>query len=196
MPYTLMKGLGWFAAAFVLGIVIGWLLRAVSAKRQVARARANQVDMVEMERMRGRIANLEPVVAERDRLQAELDALRGAPPGPVEQQPPPPAQLPVTPDLAAAAVVLGHPVTLDDLKEIPGIGPNVEDLCHGIGIRTWFDLSTTEASLLHTMLVDAGPRFRTHDPSLWPEQARLLAAGRWEEFRKLGESAATESNGT
>jgi len=196
MPYTLMKGLGWFAAAFVLGIVIGWLLRAVSAKRQVARARANQVDMVEMERMRGRIANLEPVVAERDRLQAELDALRGEPPGPVEQQPPPPAQLPVTPDLAAAAVVLGHPVTLDDLKEIPGIGPNVEDLCHGIGIRTWFDLSTTEASLLHTMLIDAGPRFRPHDPSLWPEQARLLAAGRWEEFRRLGESAATDSNGT
>ena len=195
MPYTLMKGLGWFAAAFVLGIVIGWLLRAVSAKRQVARARANQVDMIEMERMRGRIANLEPVVAERDRLQAELEALRGEPPGPAEHSPPP-AQLPVTPDMAAAAVVLGHPVTLDDLKVIPGIGPNIEDLCHGIGIRTWFDMSTTEASLLHTMLVDAGPRFRTHDPSLWPEQARLLAEGRWDEFRQLGESAATESNGT
>src|SRR6476646_6114655 len=90
MPYTLMKGLGWFAAAFVLSIVIGWLLRAVSAKRQVARARANQVDMVEMERMRGRISNLEPVVAERDRLQAELDALRGEPPGLVEQKRPPP----------------------------------------------------------------------------------------------------------
>ena len=38
MPYTLMKGLGWFLIALVLGIVIGWLLRSVVAKRQVAPA--------------------------------------------------------------------------------------------------------------------------------------------------------------
>jgi uncharacterized membrane-anchored protein YhcB (DUF1043 family) len=76
MPYTLMKGLGWFLAALVLGIVIGWLIRSVAARRQVAKARAQQVDAIELERLRGRIANLEPVVAERDQLRAELDAGR------------------------------------------------------------------------------------------------------------------------
>ena len=66
-------------------------------------------------------------------------------------------------------------------------------LCHGIGIRTWQDLSTTEVSLLRTMLLDAGPRFRTHDPSTWPEQARLLAEGRWDEFAAFVESGQPSS---
>jgi hypothetical protein len=37
------------------------------------------------------------------------------------------------------------------------------------------------------MLHDAGPRFRSQDPSTWPEQAALLADGRWAEFRALAE---------
>ena len=63
MPYTLMKGLGWFVAALVIGIVIGWLIRSFTARRQVARARAQHVDALEMERLRGRIANLADIAA-------------------------------------------------------------------------------------------------------------------------------------
>ena len=96
--------------------------------------------------------------------------------------------------MAAASAVLGHAVVADDLTVIPGIGPNVEQLCHGIGIRTWYDLATTEALLLHTMLVDAGPRFSTHDPSLWPEMARLLSEGQWQEFKDMSQAGA-DSNG-
>ena len=70
--------------------------------------------------------------------------------------------------------------------------PAVEELCQGIGIRTWFDLATTEASLLRTMLVDAGPRFSTLDPSLWPEMARMLAGAEWQEFKEL--SLGVDSN--
>jgi hypothetical protein len=82
----------------------------------------------------------------------------------------------------------------DDLTVIPGISPPVEELCHGIGIRTWYDLATTEASLLRTMLVDAGPRFSTLDPSLWPEMARLLSGAEWQQFKDMSESGV-ESNG-
>ena len=175
MPYTLMKGLGWFVAALVIGIVIGWLIRSVTARRQVAKARSQHPDTIELERLRGRIANLEPVVAERDRLRAELEVARGAP-------------APTSAETRLPDVGLGQPVVQDDLTVIPGIGPNVEQLCHGIGIRTWYDLATTEASLLRTMLVDAGPRFSTHDPSLWPEMARLLSEGRWQEFRDMSQA--------
>jgi hypothetical protein len=192
MPYTLMKGLGWFVAALVIGMVIGWLIRSVTARRQLAKARSQHPDTVELERLRGRVANLEPVLAERDQLRAEIDAMRGAPP-PVNADAGPP-DVHVTPDIAAAAALLGRPVVPDDLTMIPGIGPNVERLCHGIGIRTWYDLSTTEASLLRTMLVDAGPRFSTHDPSLWPQMARLLSEGRWQEFRDMSKNGA-DSNG-
>lgn len=208
MPYTLMKMLVWLVLAVLLGIVTGWMLRNVTARRQVSRARSQRSDVAELERLRGRVANLEAAVAERDRLAAELDACRAeraeraapaaapafaavsdvaavsdapaAEPEPVEV-----TSVPAAPDLAAAAVVLGKAIELDDLKVIEGIGPKIEDLCHGIGIRTWFDLSTIEASLLRTMLDDAGSRFKMHDPTSWPKQAELLANGRWEEFKTL-----------
>ncbi len=192
MPYTLAKGFVWIALAVLLGIVIGWLLRSIAAKRQIARARADQTDQAELERLRGRVANLEPAVAERDRLREEVrrlsDAADAEPAAP-DRAPPdesvPAADAPGSPDVAAAAAVLGRSITLDDLTVVEGIGPKIEELCHGIGIRTWFDLSTIEVSLLRTMLADAGPRFRTHDPTTWPEQAGLLAHGRWDEFVAL-----------
>jgi predicted flap endonuclease-1-like 5' DNA nuclease len=210
MPYTLMKGLAWILLALLLGIVIGWALRHVVAKRQIARARNHHVDTVEMERLRGRVANLEPLVAERDRLRAEIDAAaqKRTKRKPEISAPPPrfldsadgaggaadaesvPGGPSAAPDLAAAAAVLGRVITFDDLKVVEGIGPKLEELCHGIGIRTWYDLSTTEVSLLRTMLADAGPRFRAHDPGTWPEQARLLAEGRWQEFTALTDALA------
>jgi len=186
--------------------------RPLIAKRQIARARNHHVDTVELERLRGRLANLEPVVDERDRLQAELAASKAeldaarAGPGATEdvqgvaavaavaavesvtstdEDSAERASPAAAPDVAQAQTVLGTPITLDDLKVIEGIGPKVESLCHGIGIRTWFDLSTTEVSLLNTMLADAGSGVASHDPSTWPEQAGLLAAGRWDEFKAL-----------
>lgn len=162
MPYTLSMGLLWVALAVLLGIVIGWLMRSVVARRQLERARANHLDNVELERLRARVAELE-----------------AAPPG---------ADAPAPMDaseLAEAAAVLDRPVRRDDLTVVEGIGPTVAELCVGIGIQTWSDLADTEVSLLRTMLHDAGPRFRTHDPSTWPTQARLLADERWAEFRSL-----------
>lgn len=192
MPYTLMKGLIWILLALLLGIVIGWLLRSVTARRQIIRARAHNVDMAELERLRGRVANLEPIVAERDRLLMEQAASStgeytqqsdvAAEPPPIESASPP-----ARPDVETGRAVLGRPIELDDLKVVEGIGPKIEELCHGIGIRTWWDLSTTEVSLLRTMLDDAGTRFRTQEPGTWPEQAKLLASGRWDEFRALTE---------
>lgn len=99
--------------------------------------------------------------------------------------PPDASQSAPVPDVGTATAVLGAAITLDDLKLIEGIGPKIEELCHGIGITTWADLATTEVSLLRTMLNDAGPRFRTHDPGTWPQQAGLLASGRWAEFKTL-----------
>lgn len=196
MPYTLMKGLVWVLLAVLLGIVVGWLLRSVAAKRQVERARAANLgtaDQDELERLRNRVANLEPVVNERDRLKGELDAERQR-----AANPPPAAEAvqpligstseesepvsPVSTDIAAAAAVLGKRIERDDLTVVEGIGPKIAELCHGIGITTWAELSVTEVSLLRTMLTDAGQRFKAHDPSTWPEQAGLLAQGAWAEF--------------
>lgn len=202
MPYTLSMAFMWVTLAVLLGIAIGWLMRSVVAKRQIERARSNHLDNVELERLRTRIAELEPerdalraerdsLRSERDAARAELERLRSAAVAPEPDggaRPDDGGQHHPADDTAAAAV--GPEVTPDDLTVIQGIGPKVAELCSGIGITTWNDLAATEVSLLRTMLHDAGPRFRTHDPSTWPQQARLLADGRWDEFRALSQELA------
>lgn len=180
MPYTLVKALLWLVLAFGLGLTIGWLLRSVAAGRQRKRARGRSDDTAELERLRGRVANLETEL-EAARAQISTPAIGDDPPQPSEA-------VATRPDLAAAAAELGRTIELDDLTVIEGIGASIEELCHGIGIRTWYDLSTTEVSLLRTMLNDAGARFKMHDPGTWPRQAELLTYGKWAEFRELSDA--------
>jgi predicted flap endonuclease-1-like 5' DNA nuclease len=162
MPYTLSMGLLWFALALLLGVIIGFTLRSVSARRQVAAVRDETVDQRELERLRARVAELEAVGADRGVGSRATMAAEVADVHPTR-----------------------HAVQLDDLTVIEGLGPGACELCHGIGILTWADLADTEVSLLRTMLDDAGARYQIHDPSSWPAQARLLAEGRWDEFREL-----------
>jgi hypothetical protein len=187
MPYTLVKGLVWLVLAVVLGIVIGWLLRSVAAKRQVARARAHNIDAAEMERLRDRVAVLEPVVVERDLLRAQLDEWRHH--GGVDRRADDGGDRHVATGGTEVVVPVVHTPpgreVADDLTVVEGIGPRIAELCNGIGIMTWSDLAATEVSLLRTMLSDAGSRFRGHDPTTWPQQARLLAEGRWDDFAAL-----------
>ena len=213
MPYTLVKGLVWVVFALLLGGVIGWLLRSLKSRRQIARARTaaggshaggGPGDATELERLRLRLAELEPVVVERDRLRAELEpivverervraAIASVRPDPATHrsagQPLVP-DAPPAPDIAAAAAVLGREIELDDLRVVVGVGPAIESLCRRIGIRTWWDLATTETSLLRTMLTEARPGLAVDDTASWPLQARLLAEGRWAEFKALTEELA------
>lgn len=199
MPYTLAKMLLWIVLAVGLGIITGWLLRNVTARRQIARVRGQRSDNGEVERLRGRITTLESTIAERDRRIADLEAESPAPePEAVTSEPPRASDTligaPVDPDVERAEAVLGTPVAIDDLKVIVGIGPTVEELCHGIGIRTWADLAATEVSLLQTMLNDAGARSKTNDPTMWPRQAELLAARDWESFAALRDELTAPSD--
>ena len=75
MPYTIMKGLLWFALALLLGGVVAWLLASLRYRRLRSvhsRSESGQDDRDELARLRGRVANLESAVADRDRLRDEL----------------------------------------------------------------------------------------------------------------------------
>lgn len=191
MPYTLTMGLVWVLLAVVLGIVLGWLLRSVAARRQVERVRAEANDESEIARLRTRVAGLDSVVNERDRLRLELDAALAAGGGPVAA--PTAATAGATGGKRAGA---GPGSASDDLTAVVGIDGDVAELCRAIGIDTWAELSVTEVSLLRTMLTDAGRSPADPDPSSWPEQARLLAAGSWSEFElRFRRSASPQTDG-
>ncbi len=72
----------------------------------------------------------------------------------------------------------------EDLKIVEGIGPKIELLLHNAGIQNLNDLAKTTVEQLKKVLVDAGERYRIHDPSTWPEQARLAASGELDSLKE------------
>ncbi len=86
-------------------------------------------------------------------------------------------------DVSQAAAILGSAIATDDLTVVDGIGPKIAGLLGDAGFNTWRALADADVEQLEKVLADAGPRYRMHDPSTWPEQAVLLADGRWQEFK-------------
>lgn len=73
----------------------------------------------------------------------------------------------------------------DDLKKIEGIGPKISEHLNNGGIHTFQHLADAKVERLKEILDAAGPRYRIHDPTTWPEQSALAAAGKWDELKEL-----------
>lgn len=86
-------------------------------------------------------------------------------------------------EVAAVAAPAKKAAKGDDLKKIEGIGPKIEELFHAAGITTFAQLSETATERMEAILSEAGPRFSTHNPSTWAQQASLAAAGKWDELK-------------
>ncbi len=91
---------------------------------------------------------------------------------------PPPASQPVEIPLTPIA-------SADDLTRIEGIGPTVAALLETAGITTFAQLAVTEVTQLKSRLRAA--RLPFMDPTTWPQQAGLAAAGDWERLAALQE---------
>jgi len=73
----------------------------------------------------------------------------------------------------------------DDLKKIEGIGPKIAELLTNAGIPTFADLGSSSPDKLKEILTEAGSRYQMHDPTTWPDQAKLAANGKWDELKTL-----------
>ncbi len=73
--------------------------------------------------------------------------------------------------------------TMDDLEIIEGIGPKIARLLQEAGISTFSQLAQADIPRLKTILLAAN--LRVNDPSSWPEQAQLAAAGKTDELKLL-----------
>jgi formate hydrogenlyase subunit 6/NADH:ubiquinone oxidoreductase subunit I/predicted flap endonuclease-1-like 5' DNA nuclease len=96
------------------------------------------------------------------------------------------APAPVETPVAEAKADSPAPVQApDDLEKIEGIGPRISAVLKETGITTFAQLAKTDTSQLKQVLEKAGPRFQMADPTSWPAQAELAAAGKWTEFEAL-----------
>jgi small subunit ribosomal protein S1 len=73
----------------------------------------------------------------------------------------------------------------DDLKKIEGIGPKISQILTEAGMPSFEALSKADPDKLREILEAAGSRYKMFDPSTWPEQASLAAAGEWDKLKKL-----------
>ncbi|HUV89177.1 MAG TPA: DUF4332 domain-containing protein [Anaerolineae bacterium] len=87
------------------------------------------------------------------------------------------------PAAETAAPARPVPPAPDDLERIEGIGPKIAGLLQAAGITTFAQLAATNVGRLKQILTDAG--IRIADPTTWAEQARLAAAGKWDELQAL-----------
>ncbi len=76
---------------------------------------------------------------------------------------------------------------VDDLKKIEGIGPTIETLLQENGISSFEVLKDTHRDILVSILENAGPQYRMHDPKSWPEQAQIAFKGDWDKLSELQE---------
>jgi NADH-quinone oxidoreductase subunit I len=88
----------------------------------------------------------------------------------------------------AAPAKAAPPSEPDDLKRIEGIGPKIAAVLKAGGIATFSQLADTGVDQLKQILEASDPNLlNLADPTSWPKQARLAAAGKWEALEKLQE---------
>ncbi len=103
-----------------------------------------------------------------------MEAVKAAPPPVIEPmmetaapEPPPPPP----------------PAKPDDLTIVEGIGPKINAILQSVGITTFHQLAETPVSRLQEIMLSAN--LRIADPTTWPEQAALAAAGKMDELQVL-----------
>ena len=70
----------------------------------------------------------------------------------------------------------------DNFQIIEGIGPKVNEVLINAGYRSWSELAAADPADLRRHLDAAGKKFALSDPTSWPHQAKLAAAGDWDEL--------------
>jgi predicted flap endonuclease-1-like 5' DNA nuclease len=101
------------------------------------------------------------------------------------------AEKPSLPDMPFDAdqvkIDYGKRVKFNDLKIIEGIGPKIESLFQETGFHSWQQLAQASIEDCQEVLKKGGDRFRMHDPTSWPIQAKMAHENKWEELAKWQE---------
>ena len=89
------------------------------------------------------------------------------------------------PAKASSAKAAAKAAQGDDLTKVEGIGPKIAELLAADGIDSFAKLAKADADTLKGILEAAGSNFATHDPTTWPQQAGLVAEGKFDELKAL-----------
>jgi small subunit ribosomal protein S6 len=86
---------------------------------------------------------------------------------------------------STAAAGANDTANKQDLTKIEGIGPKLSELLAASSILTYDDLAKSSVENLKAILEGGGAAFSMHNPTTWPEQAKLASESKWNELQKL-----------
>ncbi len=190
-PTCLTKAVVLFLLVMLLGLILGWILwgrflarmKKAEQERDDYHARLTNLEKDfaslkythdELNReagtFRSQIGKLE---ADKAVLEAQMIRLKEQHSGEDEAKP-----------TARGGIMAGTGADKDgdDLKIIEGIGPKIDKLLKAAGINTFGDLAKASADKVREILDAAGSSFNLADPDSWAKQAKLAAAGKWDEL--------------
>ena len=72
----------------------------------------------------------------------------------------------------------------DDLTKIEGAGPKAAEALVNAGLDTFEKVSKAKADAIKEILTEASSRMAHLDPTSWPKQAKMAAAGKWDELKE------------
>jgi predicted flap endonuclease-1-like 5' DNA nuclease len=171
----------WPVLIIMLGFLVWWWLRK-PVEEVSGPAYPGQTDRTEISSSR-----VSPVIVEtpqpptRSRTIAQRIS-RGPTPQPLTAESSAPSELEEGQDQKLPKVPPLN-VKPDDLSIVEGIGPKINQVLHAAGIQSLAQLEDSDAAVLKEILTSAGVRLA--DPTTWPEQARLAAAGDMETLKAL-----------
>ncbi|MDY6878166.1 MAG: DUF4332 domain-containing protein [Chloroflexota bacterium] len=158
-----------FAVGLIVGLLIAWFYLRQRIREHETNAHSLQISLNEKE---GRLQNLQTRLRERE---ASLEQLRGQASQKEESIRDLAAQL----EERDSQIMKMKPHEPDNLRRIEGIGPKISSVLQAAGITTFAQLAATDVSRLKQIITEAGLAALA-DPSTWPEQAGLAAAGKWD----------------
>lgn len=88
-------------------------------------------------------------------------------------------------DFAAAKAAGFALKNANDLTIIEGIGPKINELFNGNGLKTFAQVAEATVPQMRAILDKGGARFRMANPGTWAQQAALAADNKWAELKKL-----------
>jgi len=160
----------WLLGAFILGLLLGWLLRQIFGGKTDTTDYDAKINGLEVE--------LKACRNEKSKLLSSLAAATAEAAAAISS-----AKKPKVASLGATPISADDSVK-DDLTKVEGIGPKIKGLFNDAGIWSFVQLSEASIERLQKVLDDAGPRYRMHNPKTWAQQAKLAAEGKWDELKK------------
>ncbi|MDX5586445.1 MAG: hypothetical protein QNK20_16285 [Aureibaculum sp.] len=158
----------WLLGAFILGLLLGWLLRQIFGGKTDTTDYDAKINGLEVE--------LKSCRNEKSKLTASLAAAAAAAVASTKTEPD-------ATSLGATTIIADDSVK-NDLTKVEGIGPKIKSLFNEDGIWSFVQLSEASIERLQKVLDNAGPRYRVHNPKTWAQQAKLAAEGKWDELKK------------